>query len=116
MATRSLASMTVQQLLDLRYAVSDALSRSATELRQQLSRLTDGSAPHRGRRPGSTLKGRKVPSKYRSRKDPKLTWSGRGATPRWMTAEMKGTKLKREDFAISPGKKIPAGAQKSAAG
>jgi len=29
-----------------------------------------------------------------------MKWSGRGVTPRWMRAEMKGTKLKRDDFLI----------------
>ena len=37
---------------------------------------------------------------YRSRKNPKLTWAGRGATPLWMRTEMKGTKLKKENFRI----------------
>jgi DNA-binding protein H-NS len=29
-----------------------------------------------------------------------VKWSGRGMTPVWMRAEMKGTKLKKEDFLI----------------
>jgi len=52
-----------------------------------------------GRR-GSSLKGRKVAAKYRSKKDPKLTWAGRGATPLWMRDEMKARKLKKEAFLI----------------
>jgi DNA-binding protein H-NS len=39
--------------------------------------------------------------KYRSRKDASLKWSGRGMTPNWMKAEMKGTKLKKDDFLIA---------------
>jgi DNA-binding protein H-NS len=46
------------------------------------------------------LKGRKVAAKYRSKKDPKQTWAGRGATPRWMRDEMKAGKLKKEAFLI----------------
>lgn len=42
----------------------------------------------------------KVKPKYQSKKDRSLKWSGRGALPRWMVAEMKGTKLKKEDFLI----------------
>ena len=38
--------------------------------------------------------------KYRSRKDKSLRWTGRGLMPRWMREEMKGTKLKKEDFLI----------------
>src|SRR5947209_19319139 len=38
--------------------------------------------------------------KYQSKKDPKLKWTGRGMTPVWMREEMKGTKLKKENFLI----------------
>jgi len=43
---------------------------------------------------------RKATPKYRSRKNPKTVWSGRGVTPVWMRDEMKGTKLKKDDFLI----------------
>ena len=46
---------------------------------------------------------KKAEPKYRSRKDPKILWSGRGVTPVWMREEMKGTKLKKEDFLINKG-------------
>src|SRR4051794_15803906 len=38
--------------------------------------------------------------KYQSKKDPKLKWTRRGMTPIWMRDEMKGTKLKKENFLI----------------
>ena len=44
---------------------------------------------------------KKAEPKYRSRRDPKILWSGRGVTPIWMREEMKGTKLKKDDFLIS---------------
>ena len=50
-----------------------------------------------GRHP---LAGRKAEPKYQSKKDPSLKWAGRGMTPKWMKAEMKGTKLNKEDFVI----------------
>jgi DNA-binding protein H-NS len=43
---------------------------------------------------------KKAAPKYRSRKNPKILWSGRGVTPVWMREEMKGTKLKKDDFLI----------------
>jgi DNA-binding protein H-NS len=46
------------------------------------------------------LKYHKVAPKYRSKKDPKLTWAGRGAIPWWMREEMKARKLKKEAFLI----------------
>jgi len=47
-----------------------------------------------------TGKRQKPVPKYRSRKDKKLKWTGRGLLPVWMREEMKGTKLTKEDFAI----------------
>jgi DNA-binding protein H-NS len=51
---------------------------------------------------GAKKKGtrKKATPKYRSRKNPKILWSGRGVTPVWMREEMKGTKLKKDDFLI----------------
>jgi DNA-binding protein H-NS len=93
----SYASMTMDALFNLRDEISGAIESRAAELRQQLSRLT-GDTPKRGRK--SKMAGKTVTPQFRSRKDAKLTWSGRGQEPRWMKAEMKGTKLKKEDFRI----------------
>ena len=61
-----------------------------------------GQVVRKGRKAGKhPLSGRKAEAKYRSKKDSSLTWAGRGMTPKWMKAEMKGTKLKKEDFAIA---------------
>jgi DNA-binding protein H-NS len=101
----NLAKMSIETLVDLRDSITDALSEKAAGLRKQLSALsgTDvGNGVRRGRPAGrkSALKGRKVAPKYRSKKNPKLTWAGRGATPRWMRDEMKARKLKKEAFLI----------------
>jgi DNA-binding protein H-NS len=103
---KSYAKMSLDALIELRDSVTEAISDQADSLRKQLASLTDGTTvgngKRRGRPPGrkgSKLKGRKVAAKYRSKKDPKLTWAGRGATPRWMKEEMKGGK-KKEAFLI----------------
>jgi len=105
---KSLTTMSIESLLELRDSISTTLSARAVDLQKQLSRLTGtnvGNGVKRGRKPGRTkgskLKGRKVAPKYRSKKDPKLTWAGRGATPRWMRDEMKARKLKKEAFLIT---------------
>ena len=49
------------------------------------------------RKPGTR---EKAAPKYQSKKNRNVKWSGRGMTPVWMREEMKGTKLKKEDFAI----------------
>jgi DNA-binding protein H-NS len=47
-----------------------------------------------------TGKRAKAVPKYQSKKNPVMKWSGRGMTPVWMREEMKGTRLKKDDFAI----------------
>jgi len=42
----------------------------------------------------------KAKPKYQSKKKKSVKWSGRGMTPVWMREEMKGTKLKKENFLI----------------
>ena len=102
-----LTSMPVEALIKLRDQVGAMLSSRAAQLQGQLARLGvgDGIAggKRRGRPPGrrSVLKGKKVAPQFRSKKNPKLTWSGRGAMAGWMKEEMKGTKLKKEDFRIA---------------
>ncbi len=101
MAKINISAMDVESLLELRSRIDAKLGEHRLTLQKQLERL----APEvgAGRRKGNgfrSTKGRKVAAKYRSKKDPKLTWAGRGATPTWMRDEMKGTKLKKENFLI----------------
>jgi DNA-binding protein H-NS len=100
----SLASMSVQSLLKMRDDIAKVLSRKADDLKVQLSALTGGKK--KVGRPAGTKRRKKmakVAPQFRSKKDPKLVWSGRGGTPRWMKNEMKGTKLKKESFRIKAG-------------
>jgi DNA-binding protein H-NS len=96
MPKTKLGSMSVEQLLQLRDDVGKELNRKSTELRSQLARLGADIAPGRGRGK-STLKGKKVPPKYRDKSG--NTWAGRGAKPRWLVAAIKEGK-KLEDFAV----------------
>ena len=77
MARTNLSSMSVEELLQLRDDVGKELNRKTVVLRSQLARLGSEIAPSRGR--GSSLKGKKVPPKYRDRAG--NTWAGRGKTP-----------------------------------
>ena len=109
MAKQSLASMSVEALLQLRDRVTATLSGKAIELKRQLARLGGsdnvGGGAARGRR---SLKGRKVPPKYRGPNGE--TWAGRGARPRWLQEAMKGG-AKPDDFLIAKG----AGGRRKAA-
>ena len=96
MPKTSLASMSVDALLKLRDDVGNVLSRKASQLQDQLSRLGDEIGKTKGGR-GSSLKGRKAPIKYRDKSG--NAWAGRGATPVWLREKLKaGAKL--EDFAV----------------
>jgi DNA-binding protein H-NS len=95
MAKTNLGSMSVEQLLQLREDVGKELNSKTVVLRGQLARLGGEIASSRGR--GGSLKGKKVPPKYRDSAG--NTWAGRGAKPRWLVAAIKEGK-KLEDFAI----------------
>jgi DNA-binding protein H-NS len=104
MPKQSLASMSVDALLKLRNEIGAILHRKAEGLKKELKAIGADYAEV-GRiavygKKKAKAGGRKVAAKYRSKKDPKLTWAGRGAVPRWMREEMKGTKLKKESFLI----------------
>jgi DNA-binding protein H-NS len=88
----NLSSMSIDALVKLRQDINKILNRRADELRNQLSML-DGV----GHLPKGSLKGKKVPPKYRGPSGE--TWAGRGVKPRWLVAAIKRGK-KVDDFLI----------------
>jgi DNA-binding protein H-NS len=88
--------------LACRFAQTSAASvKPGSTLERQLAALggsiaSIGGKVARGGRSG--LKGKRVAPKYRSPDGE--TWAGRGATPRWLKAAIKGTGKKIEDFLI----------------
>jgi DNA-binding protein H-NS len=96
MAGTNLATMSVDALLKLRDDIGRVLGHKAHQLKEQLSRLgSEVGNTRQGR--GGSLKGRKVPVKYRDRSG--NTWAGRGVQPVWLREKLKaGAKL--EDFAV----------------
>lgn len=81
------AAQSIEGLVELRDSIGSMLSEAAVEFRRQLASVTRidmGNGARRGlklgRKRGSALQDRTVRAKYRSKKDPKLTWAGRGAT------------------------------------
>jgi DNA-binding protein H-NS len=97
MAKPNIASMDVEALLELRTKIDEHLLQRRSELEKQLTRLNSGTRVVRGGATSSTLKGRKVPAKYRLGR---RTWAGRGMRPKWLVEAMKGSKKKLEDFLI----------------
>src|SRR3954454_15065412 len=112
-ATGSVAMMDVAQLSShidaLRKMLAAKIEQQRAFFERQLAGLTGYTSTNGRRSAGSTAArvakprtGRraKPAPKYQSKKDPKLKWTGRGITPIWMRDEMKGTKLKKENFLI----------------
>jgi DNA-binding protein H-NS len=93
MAKVNLSGMNVEALLSLRTQIDKRLLELRAELEKQLDALIDQPK----RKASSSLRGRKVPPKYRSRSGD--TWAGRGARPKWLVAALKKGK-KVEDFLI----------------
>jgi DNA-binding protein H-NS len=97
MAKVNLTGMNVEALISLRKQVDERLAQLRIELEKQLEALT-GQVPSKRRAKGSSLKGRKVPPKYRSPDGE--TWAGRGAKPKWLVEALKKGK-RMDDFLIT---------------
>src|SRR3954468_21999309 len=108
---RNVSSMDVKQLRsyidDLQRTLAKKVNDQRAYFEDQLSQLGGyvsraASAAVRAVTPGNGRAGKraKAPPKYQSKKDKSVKWSGRGMTPIWMREEMKGTKLKKDDFLI----------------
>jgi DNA-binding protein H-NS len=89
----NLSGMNVEALMSLRDQVNKRLLECRAEIEQQLVTL-HGQKGNSGK---SSLKGKKVPPKYRSPSGE--TWAGRGVKPRWMVEALKKGK-KMESFSI----------------
>jgi DNA-binding protein H-NS len=97
MPSLNLKGMNIEALMSLRNQVDKRLLECRAELEKQLAAL-GGAKSMKGNSSGkSSLKGKKVPPKYRSPSGE--TWAGRGARPRWMVEALKKGK-KMESFLI----------------
>ena len=109
MAGKQLKTMDVSALLELRGKIDAILAGRRQELEAQLAAFESNGGGHVVVNPrtaspkasnGKAGKRAKAAPKYQSKKDKSVKWSGRGMTPIWMRDEMKGTKLKKDDFLI----------------
>src|SRR5262245_19204290 len=96
----NLKTMPLDDLIALREQIDVHFATVRKGLADQLAKLGGQMSDRAVRRKrSSSLKGRKVPPKYRNPKNRRETWAGRGATPRWLQAFLKQGK-KLQDFAI----------------
>ena len=102
----NVSGMNVEALIDLQKRVDEMLVKRRAVIEKQLEWMDRASAVVSGarvaRRGASSLKGKKVPPKYRSRSGE--TWAGRGAKPHWLVAAIKGGR-KLDDFLINKGRR-----------
>jgi len=96
-SSSNLATMSVDDLLQLREEIGATLNRKARELQGQLQRLGALGRGPNGASRSHPRKGVKVAPKYRGPDGE--TWAGRGATPRWLAALMKQGR-KKDEFLI----------------
>src|SRR5262249_15137640 len=93
--------MNVEALIDLQKRVDALLRKHRAEIEKDLERMNRAidvvERARVARRGGSSLKGKKVPPKYRSRSGE--TWAGRGAKPHWLVDAIKGGR-EIDDFLI----------------
>jgi DNA-binding protein H-NS len=102
-AGKQLKTMDVSALLALRGKIDTLLAAKRKEFEAALAALgggTAGMAKVAKVSNGKTGKRAKAKPKYQSKKNRSVKWSGRGMVPVWMRDEMKGTKLKKDDFLI----------------
>jgi DNA-binding protein H-NS len=108
---KSVASMDVTELRHYIDGLESTLAKKVAEQRSflqgKLSELSGyvsskATGAYRAVMPTPSKAGKraKAQPKYQSKKDRSIKWSGRGMTPNWMKEEMKGTKLKKDDFLI----------------
>ena len=101
-------SMTFDELIKTKMQIESAIHSLVEAERRQLKKaiarveaLDSANAGHRKRKlRRNSQKGRKLPVRFRNPKNPTETWAGRGLTPRWLVAALKGGRKKLSDFAV----------------
>ena len=88
-----LQSVLAKKVSDQRSYFEDQLSQLGGYVSKKATAAVKAVSPRKGKRA-------KAKPKYQSKKNKSVKWSGRGMTPVWMREEMKGTKLKKDDFLI----------------
>jgi DNA-binding protein H-NS len=107
---KSVSKMDIGQLRDYIAGLEGTLAAKVQQQRELLEGQLAGLQIYASNKAGAALRAvMRVPRtgarakpkpKYRSKKDKRLKWTGRGMLPVWMREEMKGTKLTKADFLI----------------
>ncbi|QRE76999.1 H-NS family nucleoid-associated regulatory protein [Methylobacterium aquaticum] len=94
----------VSTLHVLQRIIEEGAAQRRKELMDQLAQLdalTGRPEPAlQTKQAGEGRTGKPAPPKYESKKEPGVTWSGRGADPKWLRAEMEESGLPKEAYLI----------------
>jgi DNA-binding protein H-NS len=94
------------QLAELRLRIDRLMLQKQNSERAELRQRMTAMAREHGFDLRELLDGRRkgkvggVAVKYRDPRNPENTWTGRGRTPRWLVAALKGGKASKDDFLI----------------
>jgi DNA-binding protein H-NS len=98
-----LKSMALDELWSLHEEIASELARKMlaekAQLERRLRQLTASPDETATKKPNARRPYPQVSPKYRNPAEPSETWTGRGKTPRWLTAQLKSGK-KLDDFRI----------------
>jgi DNA-binding protein H-NS len=104
--TNGLEKKSYAELVELRLRIDRLMVQKQNSERAALRERMTAIAKEHGFELRELLDGRRkgkvggVAVKYRDPKNPENTWTGRGRTPRWLVAALKGRKASKEDFLI----------------
>ena len=104
--TNGLEKKSYSELVELRLRIDRLMAQKQNAERAALRERMTAMAKEHGFDLRKLLDGRRkgkvggVAVKYRDPKNPENTWTGRGRTPRWLVAALKGGKASKEDFLI----------------
>jgi DNA-binding protein H-NS len=92
----------IKARLKIDAALQSMLFAEQQRLIETINDMSTAAKRSRGRTSsrGESLKGKKLPAKFRNPKNPRETWAGRGLKPRWLVAALKGGRRKLSDFAV----------------
>ena len=104
--TNGLEKKSYSELVELRLRIDRLMAQKQNAERAALRERMTAMAREHGFDLRELFDGRRkgkvggVAIKYRDPRNPDNTWTGRGRTPRWLVAALKGGKASKDDFLI----------------
>lgn len=98
---KSFRSMTYKELMQTRMKIETFIVlRLASDHQKLIDAIGSTKKATNKPRMRASLKGKKLPAKFRNPLNGRETWAGRGLKPRWLVAALKKGKKTLSDFAV----------------